>query len=159
MMKKLAARLVLGALLTLGLAAAAGADQGRPAPPRAKEAKIRQLLAATGAGQLGVQVMNQMLPSLKKLVPEAPDSFWTDFFKEARPEALVELVVPIYDKYFNEADLDALIAFYTSPVGRKAIQVLPSVMAESMQAGQQWGQEIAKRVVERARKDGLKVNT
>lgn len=148
-----------GALLVVASTVPLGAEESTIAPASSKERKIRELLEATGSGQLGVQVINQMLPALKQMVPQAPESFWQEFMKEVKPETLVEMVVPIYDKYFEEAELDAIIAFYASPAGKKTVQVLPAIMAESMQVGQKWGEELAKKVIERARKEGLKVNT
>jgi|CXWL01.1.fsa_nt_gi hypothetical protein len=148
-----------GALIAVASTVPLGAEESTIAPASSKERKIRELLESTGSGQLGVQVVNQMLPAFKKMVPQAPESFWQDFMKEVKPETLVELVVPIYDKYFEEAELDAIIAFYASPAGKKTVQVLPAIMAESMQVGQKWGEELAKKVIDRARKEGLKVNT
>ena len=40
-------------------------DSGKDAKQLAKEADIRKLLVATGAGKMGVQVMKQMFNSLK----------------------------------------------------------------------------------------------
>ncbi len=40
---------------------------------------------------------------------------------------------PLYDKYFTEADLQAMIDFYKSPTGKKTISVMPQLIVESMQ--------------------------
>lgn len=120
-----------------------------------KRAKALQLLEMTGAGELGVQVLNQMLPNLKAMAPKAPESFWREFMTDVRPEGLVELVLPIYMKHFEEADLDELIRFYSTPVGRKMIEKTPAIATESMAAGQQWGTEIAQRALERLKAAGL----
>jgi uncharacterized protein len=37
-----------------------------------------------------------------------------------------------YDKYFNEAQLRDLIAFYRSPTGKRTIEVMPQLFTESM---------------------------
>jgi uncharacterized protein len=118
----------------------------------ATEKTIRTLLETTGAGALGTQMMQQMLPGLKKMVPKAPEDFWTDFMKEANTDELITLVIPIYQKNFTEEDLLETIAFYKSPVGQRLITKLPIVSQESFQVGQQWGQELAKRVLDSAKK-------
>jgi uncharacterized protein len=59
--------------------------------------------------------------------------------------------VPIYQKHFSEEEIRETIRFYRSPTGRKVIQTLPMVMQESMAAGQQWGQELARRVLDEAK--------
>ncbi|VXD18241.1 conserved exported hypothetical protein [Planktothrix serta PCC 8927] len=40
---------------------------------------------------------------------------------------------PLYDKYFTEADLQAMIDFYNTPTGKKTITVMPELLVESMQ--------------------------
>jgi uncharacterized protein len=136
---------------TLLTACAAFFSQISLAEP-ATEKTIRTLLETTGAGALGTQMMLQMLPGLKKMVPKAPEDFWTDFMKEANTDELITLVIPIYQKNFTEEDLVETIAFYKSPVGQRLITKLPIVSQESFQVGQQWGQELAKRVLEIAKK-------
>ena len=38
----------------------------------------------------------------------------------------------VYNKFFSEAEITDLISFYRSPTGKKAIEVMPSLFAESM---------------------------
>jgi hypothetical protein len=45
---------------------------------------------------------------------------------------IVDISVPLHDKYFTEAELRDLVAFYKSPTGRKVIAVMPSLVVESM---------------------------
>lgn len=40
-------------------------------------------------------------------------------------------VVPLYDKYFNQSEIDDFIQFYRSPSGRKLIQSMPSMQKET----------------------------
>jgi hypothetical protein len=62
--------------------------------------------------------------------------------------------VPIYDKYYTETDIDQLIEFYKSPVGKKMIEVQPQLTQESMLAGQTWGRQIAEKVMHRMKEKG-----
>ena len=141
-------RRIVAFLLLLGLALQL-ASPCAAAP--ATEASVRELMAMTGAGDLGVQVMQQMMPGLKKLGPELPDAWWDEFMKGVDPDDLVALLVPIYQKHFSEEEIRETIRFYRSPTGRKVIQTLPMVMQESMAAGQQWGQKLARRVLDEAK--------
>jgi hypothetical protein len=117
----------------------------------ATDASIRELMAVTGAGDLGVQVMQNLMPALRRAAPEVPEAVWQDIEKEIRPEELVSLVVPIYRKYYQEEDLRAAIDFYRSPAGRRLIEKQPQISRESMLAGQQWGSDIAQRVIAKLR--------
>ena len=116
---------------------------------RASSQSIKKLLDKTQAGDMGIQVMNQMLPSLKVMVPDAPDYFWREFMAGVNSDDLVEMVIPIYQKYLTEKDISELNKFYSSPVGKKLIRYQPKIMQESMTAGQRWGENIAKEVLKK----------
>jgi len=117
----------------------------------ATEKSIRELMVLTGAGDMGVQMMQGMMPELKKMVPQVPESFWTDLMKEVDPNELINLIVPVYAKHFSEEEIQETIKFYKSPAGRKMIQKQSLVMQESMAAGQQWGRQLAEKVIEKAK--------
>jgi hypothetical protein len=45
---------------------------------------------------------------------------------------IIEAVyLPLYDKYFSDEELQQMLAFYRTPVGRKGIEVMPSLMQEA----------------------------
>lgn len=74
-----------------------------------------------------------------------PENIVADLEQEFLNTSLAELVdmlTPVYEKHFSEADLQEIIKFYDSPIGRKFAEKTPFVMQESMQVGQQWGQKI-----------------
>ena len=121
-----------------------------------KDQKIRQLLEITGAAKLGGQVVQQMFPSLRQMAPQVPANVWDDLEKEMekRVPEMADIIVPIYDKHFTESDIDGLIAFYRTPVGKKFIKELPSITQESMTAGQRWGASIGQEVVKRLAAQG-----
>jgi hypothetical protein len=49
---------------------------------------------------------------------------------------IIAAMVPIYQKHITKSDLQAIIAFYSSPVGQRLLKEQPAMMAEGMQAGQ-----------------------
>jgi uncharacterized protein len=57
-------------------------------------------------------------------------------FKDFPLDEIIDAVVPIYQKHLSKSDLDAIITFYSSPVGQKLLKEQPAMMAEGMQAGQ-----------------------
>jgi hypothetical protein len=57
---------------------------------------------------------------------------------------MLDLPIPVYDKYLSDAEIKGLTEFYSSPVGQKMVQVLPKLMSECMENGQKWGQEIGR---------------
>jgi hypothetical protein len=49
-------------------------------------------------------------------------------------DEMIDALVPIYQRHFSKADLDGMLAFYTSPVGQKFQSEQPAITQESMQA-------------------------
>jgi len=120
-----------------------------------KREKIQKLLEISGAGKIGIQVMNQMMSNFKSSYNTVNQQFWDDFKNEVKAEDIVNLVIPIYEKHYSEQDIEQLIIFYKSPIGQKAIAVTPVISQESMVAGQQWGIEIGKKVIDKLKEKGL----
>lgn len=123
--------------------------------PASKES-IRKMMIKTGAGNMGLQVMNQMIPSMKKMIPDAPEKFWRDVMAEVDANQLIELVIPVYQKYLTEKDIRAMNRFYDSPAGRKLIRTQPAIMQESMQLGGQWGQQLARKILNKYKEQSKK---
>jgi hypothetical protein len=117
-----------------------------------KEQKVRKLLEITGAASMGKQVMDAMLDQFNKM-PNLPEGFIAKFREVATGQDLLEKVIPIYLKHFDEESLDAVIAFYQTDAGRKFIKAQPAIMKESMELGQKWGQELATKALKSLQED------
>jgi hypothetical protein len=57
-------------------------------------------------------------------------------FKDIPIDEMVDAMIPIYQRHLTKADLDAIIAFYSSPAGQRLLKEQPGMMAEGMKAGQ-----------------------
>lgn len=134
-MKKIVMTIVLAATLTNVQA------------EQASEESIKNLLDKVNAGQLGVQVMQKMVPSLKQMLPNVPASFWQEMTEKAKPEDLVALIVPIYQRHLSQSDVVAISHFYTTEAGKNLLKAQPLIVQESMKVGQQWGQDMAKEII------------
>jgi len=73
--------------------------------------------------------------------------------KEMPFDEMMEAMVPAYQKYFTKGDMDALIAFYSTPTGQKVLQELPAVTAEGMQAMMPIMQKSVEKMTERAEQE------
>ncbi len=128
-----------------------------------KEASIRELMNATGAKDLGKQLvqagMEQFRSSVEDSQPNNPrakqfvDAFVSKFQKHFDPNSLTETIIPIYDKYFTSEDLNGLLAYYRSPLGQRMLKVLPEVTRESQAAGFALGQKAAQEAMEELKAD------
>lgn len=110
---------------------------------------VEALLELTGARSLGVQmgsaISGQMINSMRQsnpnftdahatIVTEVTTDFMTRFINDA---ATTDAMVQVYARHLNGADIKELIAFYSSPVGRKVTAALPLITQDSMAASQQ----------------------
>lgn len=51
-------------------------------------------------------------------------------------DEMMDIIVPIYQRYFTHSDLLAINDFYASPVGQKVLKNSQAMMMEAMQAAQ-----------------------
>ncbi|HRG38670.1 MAG TPA: DUF2059 domain-containing protein [Bacteroidia bacterium] len=119
-----------------------------------KAEKLKQLLEIQGSGKMGEQVIRTMIESYKKAYPSVDTKIWEEFATEMKGSEMVALVTPIYDKYYTEADIDQLITFYNSPIGKKSVELMPVIMQESMSVGQEWGKKIAEKIAKKLKDKG-----
>lgn len=115
----------------------------------------RELLEVTGAGELGIRMMSQMIDAKRQGMPNVPDEFWQDFMAGVNPDDLNRLVVPIYARHFTVEEMKTMIAFYKTPVGQKLVSKLPVITQESMMVGRRWGMELGTRIAQRLKDSGL----
>ncbi|MBV9075538.1 MAG: DUF2059 domain-containing protein [Acidobacteria bacterium] len=128
--------------------------QNSPADQGPKRAEIRHLIELTGAANISADALRQIIAPLKEGFPGVPDEFWDTFVKEVHSDELVDLVIPIYDKYYTRDEIHDLTLFYQSPVGQKTIKVLPKLSADAIDAGQEWGKMVADRAMRKLREKG-----
>jgi hypothetical protein len=148
--------LIVVMLVTLIPMLSVSAESQPKADAAAKRADIKRMIEITGASKIALQIMRQMIAAFKKDAKGVPDQFWDDFMAEVDPNELVDLYVLIYDKHFTHDDIKQLIKFYETPVGQKLIKSLPAITQESMSAGMEWGQRIARKVRQRLEEKGYK---
>jgi hypothetical protein len=120
----------------------------------AKRTEIRKLIELTGAANVSAETLRQIIAPLKEGFPGVPEEFWETFTKEVRSDELIDLVIPIYDKYYTRDEIHQLTLFYQSPIGQKTIKVLPQLSAEAIDAGQEWGKMVADRAMRKLREKG-----
>lgn len=119
-----------------------------------KEAAIRKLFELTGTKKAMEQVIAgmsaNMKPTLSKMLPpgEYQDKLLNLFFDRFRTKLktddLLDLAIPIYDKYLSKDDIDGLAQFYQTPLGKKMVSVLPQVLIESQTAAMNLGEQVGR---------------
>ncbi|MEM8901210.1 MAG: DUF2059 domain-containing protein [Bacteroidota bacterium] len=67
---------------------------------------------------------------------------------------LVDRFLPIYKNHLSLEELQGIIEFYKTPVGKKLIEKTPLIMQESMELGKAWGQEISETALRKLKEKG-----
>jgi uncharacterized protein len=145
-------------MFVIGLSLAVQLSVAQDAIDPALEQKIRELLEITDASAMATQGMQQMMGYFKTSFTDVPDEFWDGVMTEADADSLIELIIPIYAKYYTLEDLEQLIAFYQTPLGQKMLQVQGPIAQESMTAGTQWGEELGMKVMQQLEEEGYESN-
>jgi hypothetical protein len=85
------------------------------------------------------------------------DKTTDDMFRDLPIEELVQAMIPAYQKYLSKSDVDALVAFYTTPTGQKILKEMPLVSAEAMQSASGIVQKMMARAQERVQSEMAQV--
>lgn len=132
--------------LVLTVSPAATQEQAPRKIDPATAAAARRLLSVTGAAKLALSSMETMINAQRDANPQIPEGFWDAFIAHARRDTtqLLDLLVPIYATHLTRDEIEQLIRFYESPIGRRLTAVQPMISQESMSAGQTWGEAVGR---------------
>lgn len=86
--------------------------------------QMRQMLHA--------QIQNT--PNLPPDAEERMDKMFDGALQNMPIDDLMKAMAPVYAKHFTKGDIDAIVAFYSTPAGQKMVAQMPAVTQESMQA-------------------------
>ncbi len=92
---------------------------------------IVRLLEVNGARESMIRVFSQ-------IIDQAPEEARNDLRKMLKVDKVIEMVVPTYAGHYDETELKELIGFYTSPTGKKHLELTPKIMAESLDAANKY---------------------
>jgi uncharacterized protein len=94
---------------------------------------MQKILAAQSSS------MRQIMLDQTKKSGAAPADFdkrfakaMDDLIKGIPMDEMTQAMIPAYQRHFTHGDIEAMNAFYSSPVGQKVLEELPAVMQEGM---------------------------
>ncbi len=106
---------------------------------------IRKLLVASGIQEQLSYMKEGVLGSYSQMIaaayPKVPDAFWTDFnglVSEKDMEALIDEVIPVYDKHMTNEVIVKLNAMFETPFWKEWREKMPLISREAGIAGQKW---------------------
>jgi len=141
-------RFLLAALFCLAFTSLANAQDSAAGAPASKQdierylqtmhsREMMQNMIASMAKPMHQMVHDRYLKDKDKLPADFEsrmDKLMDDMIKDMPFDQMTQAMVPTYQKHFTKADIDSLIAFYSSPTGQKVLRELPAIMGEAMQA-------------------------
>lgn len=114
-------------------------------PDPEKIENIKKLLLVSGIqDQLSYMkdgVMNSYSQVIGSTYPKVPDAFWNDFnalIGDGEMDALVEQIIPVYDKHMSNDVIIKLIEMLETPFWKEWKEKMPLISREAGVAGQQW---------------------
>lgn len=104
--------------------------------PETFEAKAVKLIKMTAGQQFDI-----MTEPIVEMVPEKNREA---FKKElaASTEGLYKKMAVVYTESFTEKEIDEILEFYATPVGKKMVAITPELTKKGMEIGQAWGMEL-----------------
>jgi hypothetical protein len=131
-------RMIAAAVVMLGIAPMLRADAA------SKQAVVKELINVMQMPELMDRTINQMLDLQIQQNPQlAPyrDVMLKFFRKYLSWEAVEPDMIKLYTDTFTEDELKAIVQFYQTPAGQKAIKTLPELMSRGAEIGQRKVQE------------------
>jgi hypothetical protein len=151
-------------LFVLAAHACAHAQAGKGAPrvPQTSAAQrleeVKRLIEATGIVERELRQMEPLLARMKQQMPQVPEKVWKEVEGEFRRvftrETIIEMYAPIYSRHFEPDEVRRLLAFYSSPVGKKLVAEMPLIEVEAFLDGMQRGVNIGEKIREMLKSRG-----
>jgi uncharacterized protein len=126
--------------------------QASPATESRQELAVRELIRnqitpeyletiyVDAASQASTQFQASIQPTLGRALfddeKERLYAFWYRKVREMIPyESLEKILVPVFSRYFSLEELEEINQFYSTPVGRRLIELTPTLSREGGNAG------------------------
>ncbi len=141
-------RFLLTAALCIALPVFGSAQQAAADAPASKE-DIERYFQVMHLRDTMKQMTDMMTKQMRQMThaqiskdaANLPSDFETrmnkmveDQLKDFPMEEMLQAMIPVYQKHWTKGDVDAMVAFYSTPTGQKVLRELPATMAEGMQA-------------------------
>lgn len=137
---------VLVALWLMVVSCLAVGEQAPDAPATRED--ILKLFEVMNIHQQMRMVVDSMMSQQRTLIHEAMkrrhpevsdeqmgqyDSMMQEAMKNYPVDAMLDDMVPVYQKHLTKSDVDAMSGFYSSPTGKKLLKEMPAMTTEAMQ--------------------------
>jgi uncharacterized protein len=140
-------RFALAAIILLCTSAISFAQQDPSDAPATKE-DVRKYLEVMQSREMMTKMIDAMMKPMHQMMHEQyekdkdklpadfevrMDKSMDDTLKSFPWDEILDSMVPVYQKHFTKGDIDHLVAFYSTPTGKKFLREMPAITSEAMQ--------------------------
>ncbi len=164
-------RVLFFLLSFLFLAACATTTSMLPTGEAGKQAEAEQLVRASLTERYLADVQQRTAKHAvavladEKVAPELAERIIAEEVHavgEAEHQRLLDVLVPIYRRYYTAEEIHQLLSFYQTEVARKSLRVSREIAAEGQQFVQLWNghfeRELLKRIEQRLAREGVAID-
>ncbi|SDL09783.1 hypothetical protein SAMN04488034_102277 [Salinimicrobium catena] len=108
---------------------------------QAQESSDLQQKAVSLIEMTSGQQFDIMLDPIVKMIPEKNQEAFKNEMMASLDDVYTRLA-KIYTEKFTEEELDQILAFYNTPVGKKMRDITPELTKRGMEIGQEWGMQL-----------------
>lgn len=153
---------VLIALFMIGVVRPASAQTQPTQPSAASLLLAKQIVEVKGVRNIFTPLVRGVVEKTKNMFMQTNFMWAKDLDQVAaieekkyapRVDELVDATARIYATHFTEQELKQLLAFYQSPVGKKALVEEPKVLDEAMSYAGTWGDNLSQEVIASMRQE------
>lgn len=153
------------ALFLIGFTSPACAQTPAPSGPQPSPAAIllaKQIVEIKGVQNIFVPLVRGVVQKTKQMFMQTNFMWQKDLDEVAaieekkyapRVSELVDATARVYAQHFTEQELRQLLAFYQSPIGKKALVEEPKILDESMAYAGAWGDNLSQEIIASMRAD------
>jgi len=123
-----------------------------PAVDEEVKAKIEQLLELLDTKKTLNTVVDELLRQFRTAYPKVPEMLWARVKEEVLSKTFIDMLITIYAAHFTRQDIEELIDFWSSPVGRKFIREQPRILQESLAVSREYMKGANERILADVRK-------
>lgn len=121
---------------------------------QSKNVKAKELMSLMGQQNLSSNLSTLFIDQFRQKYPKVDEVFWKKMETEIDVNSLIDSSTNIYEKYFTDKEIDELLEFYKSPLGKKMVQNVPLIIKESQSIGANWVMEVEKKIKNDLIKEG-----
>lgn len=123
-------------------------SEGTAAQITAEQENIKRLLALSHVDLIVKDIITETIKKLEYSFPQVlPDDIQAFMDQIDTDKAVEDILVPIYETHFSPAEIEELVTFYESPVGKKLMALQPQIMQEAIDAIKPWGDNLAREFI------------